>query len=364
MIGLATWETLVAREETDMYRVIQWATGTVGRQAVKLVTARPDMTVVGAYVTSKEKAGRDIGELAGMAPLGVSATDDIDAICALDADCVVHSPLPSARAGVDPGLDTDIICRLLASGKNVVTVVGYINPKAYGSDVYGRLMAACETGGTSLHGTGLHPGIFAEVLPLTLSPLHTRIDRVVVTEAEEWSRYASPQIVFEMMGMGKTVEQFERDVERTRRWMDGLFGESIHLIAEGLGVGLDRVDSHLDVEPATADFEIAAGIVKRGCVAAQRFRWEGVLDGEVRIVQECVYRAAPHVAPAWGETAGLHLRIEGRPGIEVRVGHEILERGVLATAAHAVHSIPAVGIRTFLDLPLITGRSTMSGRHG
>lgn len=352
-----------------MYRVIQWATGTVGRQAIKLVAGRSDMTLVGAYVTSAVKRGKDIGELAGLAPLGVSATDDIDAICALDADCVIHSPLPSARAGSDPGLDTEVICRLLASGKNVVTVVGYINPKAYGPAIFERLSEACRIGGTSLHGTGLHPGAFAEVLPLALSPLHTRIDRITVSESEEWSRYASPQIVFDMMGMGKSIEQFELDVTRTRSWMDGLFGESIHLIAEGLDAELDRVDSRLDVEPAAADFDIAAGTVRRGSVAAQRFRWEGILDGEARIIQECVYRAAPHVAPSWGDAAGIHLRIDGRPGIDVRIGHEILERGVQATAAHAVHSIPAVvaaapGVRTFLDLPLITGRSTMSARHG
>ena len=352
-----------------MYRVIQWATGTVGRQAIKLVTSRPDMQLVGTYVTSSSKAGKDVGDLIGSAPLGVFATNDIDAICAIDADCVVHSPLPSARAGDDPGLDTDVICRLLASGKNVVTVVGYINPRTYGPVVYDRLVEACTVGGTSLHGTGLHPGAIAEVLPLAMSPLHTRIDRVVVTEAEEWSRYASPQIVFDMMGMGKSVEQFEADVARTRRWMDGLFGESIHLIAEGLGARLDGIESRLDVEVASDDFEIAAGTVRRGCVAAQRFRWEGMLDGEARIVQECVYRAAPHVVPEWGDTAGIRLNIEGRPGIDIRIGHEILERGVIATAAHAVHSIPAVvqaapGVRTFLDLPLITGRTTMISRHG
>jgi 4-hydroxy-tetrahydrodipicolinate reductase len=349
---------------TSRYRVIQWATGTVGRQSIRLLADHPEMEIVGAYVTSAAKRGRDVGEIAGLAPLGALATDSGDEICAMNADCVVHTPLPSARAGNDADLDTRMICRLLESGKNVVTVVGYVNPKAYGPDVLARLEAACAKGGTTLHGTGLHPGAIAELLPLTLSPLNTHIDRIVVTEAEEWGSYPSPQIVFEMMGMGKHPDEFERLVPPIRRWMDGLFGESVHLIADGLAAPLDRIDSTLDVEVADDAFEIAAGPVAKGTVVAQRFRWEGIVGGRARIIQECVYRAAPHVVPQWGDVHGVHMKIEGRPGVDVRVGHEVLARGVVATAAHAVHSVPAVvaaapGIKTFLDLPLVTARYSM-----
>ena len=331
-----------------MFRVIQWATGAVGKQAARMVHAHPEMTLVGGYVTSESKVGKDLGELIGVDPIGVVATDDIEEICALDADCVIHAPLPAARVGDDPDLDTRIICRLLESGKNVITTVGYINPKVYGADVLGRIEAACAAGSSSLHGTGLHPGIIAEVIPLTLSPVNSHIDRVIVTEAEDWSAYPSPQIVFEMMNMAKYPDEFAASVTRTRRWMDGLFGEAIHLIADGLGAQLDRIDSS---------------------VAAQRFRWEGIIDGEARIVQDCVYRAAPFVAPDWGPANGVDVRIEGRPGMHVHIGHEVFAKGLTATAAHAVHAVPAVvradpGVRTFLDLPLITARHSMGRRRG
>ncbi len=352
-----------------MFRVIQWATGAVGTQAARMVHAHPEMTLVGGYVTSEAKVGRDLGDLVGVGPLGVVATDDVDEICRTEADCVLHTPLPSARVGDDPDLDTRIICRLLESGKNVITTVGYIHPKVYGNDVLDRLQSACARGGTSLHGTGLHPGIIAEVVPLTLSPVNSRIDRVVVTEAEEWSAYPSPQIVFEMMNMAKYPDEFAERVVRTRTWMNGLFGEAIHLIADGLGATLDRIDSSLDTELAERSFDIAAGTVPRGTVAAQRFRWEGIVGGEARIIQECVYRAAPFVAPEWGPAHGVDVRIEGRPGIQLHIGNEVFTKGLTATAAHAVHAIPAVvgaapGVRTFLDLPLITARHTMGPRRG
>ena len=80
---------------------------------------------------------------------------------------------------------------------------------------------------------------------------------------------------------------------------------------------------------------------------------------------EAVYKAAPQVAPEWPGSGWL-TRIEGKPSITLDVDHWI-GSGLLATAMHAVHAIPAVvaappGIRTFLDLPLIVGRHTVARR--
>ena len=80
-------------------------------------------------------------------------------------------PLPSKQIGDDPDQDTKDICRLLESGKNVVTTVGFVYPKAYGAEVVARLEAACATGQSSIHGTGVNPGFMAELVPLTLSSL-------------------------------------------------------------------------------------------------------------------------------------------------------------------------------------------------
>src|SRR5262245_7501928 len=115
------------------YRIVQWGTGNVGRMALEAVVDRPDMTLVGCYVTSPSKHGSDVGTILGTSSVGVRATSDIEEIEGLDADCVLHMPLPSAQVGDDPDLDTKVICRLLASGKNVVTTVGYVHPKAYGA---------------------------------------------------------------------------------------------------------------------------------------------------------------------------------------------------------------------------------------
>lgn len=75
------------------YRVIQWATGGVGRAAIDGVADHPELELVGCWVHSADKVGRDVGELIGRGPLGVIATTDVDELLALDADAVVYSPV-------------------------------------------------------------------------------------------------------------------------------------------------------------------------------------------------------------------------------------------------------------------------------
>jgi hypothetical protein len=147
------------------WRVIQWATGNVGAAALRAVARHPDLELVGVLVHDPAKAGRDAGELCGLDPLGVAATADVEEILSLDADCVLHMPLPSARIADDPERDLRDLCRVLESGKSAITTVGYVYPRAYGSDVVDCLEAACAAGRSSFHGTGRNLKIlFIELL--------------------------------------------------------------------------------------------------------------------------------------------------------------------------------------------------------
>ena len=97
------------------YRVIQWATGNVGKLSIQAIARHPELELVGVWVHDEAKVGRDAGEIAGIAPLGVSATHDVEALLALDADCVMYCPLP---------WQVDEMCRILESRKNIVTTCG------------------------------------------------------------------------------------------------------------------------------------------------------------------------------------------------------------------------------------------------
>ena len=118
------------------HRIIQWATGGVGRAAIQGIVNHPELELVGCWVHSRKKAGRDAGEIAGVGPLGVVTTNDKDALLALDADCVLYSPLMPDAAEVE---------RILRSGKNVVTPLGWFFPWR-GTD-FAALEVACHAAG-------------------------------------------------------------------------------------------------------------------------------------------------------------------------------------------------------------------------
>ncbi len=346
------------------YRVVQWTTGNVGGAALRGIGERDDLELVGLFVTDPAKDGRAASELgAGERSTAVRATVAVDDILALDADVVIHTPLPSLVYGDDPGRDVDDFCRLLASGKNVITTVGYMYPAAHGPELVARLEAACRTGDSTFHGTGANPGWFGDVLPLTMAGLSTRVDCITVQEISNFQHYPSPEIMFDMMNFGRTPEDFAAGAARHRYWLDGLFTEAVTMVAVGLGAGdrIERVTSDMETWLADADLRTAAGVVAAGTVAGQRWRWAAIVDGTPLVEQETVWRMHVDAAPAW-PVGDWSIRIDGDPRMHVSLPHS-WNRDVLgSTAAHALNAIPAVvdaapGIVTFLDLPMIVGRA-------
>ena len=345
------------------YRVVQWATGLVGKEAIKGVLAHPELELAGCWVHSPEKVGMDAGEICDLGPIGVKTTGSIDDICALDADAVVYAPvLASTR---------DVI-RLLESGKNVVTPVGWIYP----GDTPGvaALQAACLSGNTTLHGTGINPGGITERFPLMLSALCRNICHVRAEEFSDIRSYAAVAVVRDVMLFGKRPEEAARSP--MLKLLGHGFQQSIAMLAAGLGFALDReVRTAHEMAVATAPIETPVGRLDKGTVAAQRFTWQGTVRGEpVVTVRVNWLMGEEHLEPAWSFGPGrerFEIEIAGDPparavfhGLHPPDPRSGLERnpGIAATAMHGVNAIPYVcaakpGIATYLDLPLVSGRA-------
>ena len=341
------------------YKVFQWASGGVGAHTTRIALQRDSLELVGMHVFSDAKVGKDAGELVGLDAAGVPATNDIEVIKASDADVVIHAPLPSLVAGANPDQDLDDFCELLAAGKNVITVVGYMYPKVHGPAVVARLEEACHAGGSSFHSTGLNPGWMGDLLPLTLSGLCERIDHIHVLEVSRFDQYPSPEIMFDSMGFNTTPEEHARVIQTQKRWLDGLFSESVQMVADGLDMGVTEVVSTIETELAKADLEVAAGTVRAGTVAGQHWRWSGLAGGEEVIAHETVWRIHPDVAPDWADGSNL-ITFAGKPNINFEIERDFgfMDNAGVATGAHAMNAIPYVvqagpGIKTFLDLPWI-----------
>ena len=347
-----------------VYKVIQWSSGNVGKHAIASIAARKGMKLAGLYVYSDDKAGQDAGTIAGVGKLGVKATNSVQEILKTKADVVIHSPLPSLVYGDDPNADIDIFCKLLASGKSVITTVGYMYPKVHGPSVVRRLQAACRKGGSTFHSTGVNPGWVGDLLPLTMSSLSHRIDQIYVQEISNFQYYPSPEIMFDMMGFGKTPAQFKKDAARYMNWLTGLFRENIQMVADGLGLKLDRIADKTTRVLATRNLKTAAGTVKKGTVAGQHWEWAGMVGRKKLIVHETVWRMHDSVAKDWPQ--GVHsVAIKGEPNIRINLAPDWVDGGLMSTAMHAVNAVPYVcdaepGIKTFLDLPWIMGKGLVN----
>ena len=346
------------------FRVIQWATGNLGRAAIEGIVAHPELELAGCWVHGAEKDGRDAGELAGLAPLGVRATRDADALLALHADCVLYAPLLARPAEV---------ARILASGKNLVTPLGWFFPDR-GSASVAELEAACRRGGVTLHGTGIHPGGITERFPLMVSALSRDVRHVRAEEFSDIRSYAAPDVVREVMLFGKPPAEAAKSP--MLRILGGGFGQSIDMLAHALGFDLDAEKrTHHAMAVATAPIETPVGTLAPGTVAAQRFTWEGTVRGEpVVTVAVNWLMGEENLDPPWRfgpERERFEIEIEGDPPARVRFQglHPVDLRaaqqknpGIVATANHCVAAIPFVcraapGIASYLDLPLVHGRA-------
>jgi hypothetical protein len=344
------------------YKVIQWATGGVGRAAIEGVVAHPQLELVGTWVHSEAKEGQDAGELAGIGPIGVVATTDVDALLALEADCVVYSPLMP---------DEDVLCRLLASGLNVVTPLGWVYPVARDTEA---LEKACATGGSTLHGTGIHPGGITDRFPLMVSALTAAVTHVRAEEFSDIRTYGAPDVLRDIMLFGASPAAAM--TSPMVAFLGGGFRQSIRMVADELGFAIDdAIQSRNEVAVATAPIETPMGVIEPGLVAAQRFTWTATRDGEPVVTARVNWlMGEEHLDPAWhfGEQGErFEVEVSGDPDVLVTFkGYQPLtveaglvrNPGIVATANHCVSAIPYVceaapGIRTYLDLPLIAGRA-------
>jgi hypothetical protein len=336
------------------YRVVQWATGNIGSRSLLAVIEHPDLELVGLYVYSESKAGRDAGELCGAPPTGVLATRDIDEIVALQPDCVLYM---GDRA------DIDAITRLLESGANVVSTRSeFHRPASLDPDLRARLEGACARGATTLFSTGSSPGFITEALPFALLSLQRRLDRLVIEEFADMSSRDSPEMIFDLMGFGRDPSHFDpRGVEAHG---GAAFAGSMGMVAEALRLPLDDVVTKGQVAVARDATDIAAGRIEAGTIAAQRLEVAGMRDGRPLLVFSANWYLTPEVDPAWDLRAtGWHVVVEGDTPLDVEIHFPVPPDEWAATSpgltAHRpVNAVPFVcaaepGIRTSTELPQI-----------
>ncbi|OBJ36729.1 dihydrodipicolinate reductase [Mycobacterium colombiense] len=344
------------------HRVVVWATGGIGSIAIRAIQRRPNLDLVGVWVHSPDKVGKDAGELAGGEPLGVAATNDADALIALQPDCVVY-----AASGPDrDGAAVPDYVRLLAAGINVVSTssTSLVYPPSYFAPNWrDELDAAAKAGQASFYVSGIFPGFASDQLALLMTTQSKSIRRITASEVALNDHYPVADVMMDGMGFGRPLD-FE-PMLKTPGFIEMAWKAPILLMAEGLGVEVDEIRGSLDRELTDRDIEVAFGTVKAGTCGAVRTRAAGVVNGREAIVIEHVIRMARDVAPDWPTSdcdATYRVDIEGDPDIHCEMtlgetaGHGAGRAAMASTAMRVVNAIPYVvdappGLLSSLDLP-------------
>ena len=336
-------------------RVVQWATGSVGTHAIPAILEDPRLELVGVKVYSESKDGQDAGPLVGLDPIGIKATRDVDALLALEPDCILYAPLLA---------DVDEICRLLEAGANVITPSGwvYLKPGAERD----RIEKACQVGESSFHGSGIHPGFSGDRLPVILSGLSRRVERVRVIEICNMAVMSeSPEMVMDQLGFGLPAEEALKNPPPLLDVMSTIFFQSMDMVAASLGFEIERYEKRFEFATCPHDVEISAGTIPAGHVAGQHYEYLGFVDDEPVIEFQTYWRMTPDLEPNWPYDEILEYRVEidGEPPLQLRFGPvtdgKSTEFGLQATSMNCVNAIVPIceaspGMRTTLDLPPVS----------
>ncbi|GAC68422.1 NAD(P)H-dependent amine dehydrogenase family protein [Gordonia soli] len=355
-------------------RVVEWSTGTVGRHAIAGIDARPDLELVGVWVSGPAKIGKDAGELAGLGrELGVSATNDRDALVALRPDCIVHTAMTDDR--VFDAIE-DLIF-FISQGINVVSSGPVVLQFPHGvlpDELVERVEAAGREGNASLHVNGIDPGFANDALPLSITSLSQRIDEVRCLEIADYSTYYQPVVMKSIFGFGQPMDS--TPMLLNPGVLSLAWGSVVRQIAAGLDLTLDEpLEEQFDRVAADRDYSTVSVEIPEGTMAALHFQVIGKVGGVPRVVLEHFTRTHPDQAPDWPTPAKgdgcYRIIVSGEPEMEVEFTHHGKHgdhnvSGMIVTAMRLVNAVAAVvdakpGLVTALDLPLISGRGLVAG---
>jgi len=294
------------------YRVVQWATGAMGKTCLRAVIDHPDLELVGLFVYGSKKEGLDAGDIAHRESTRVIATRSREEILALDADLVIHAP----RVQFPYAAHNEDICRLLASGKNVISINGHSYPAYHGSAYEKVFEDACRAGGSSLSCAGLNPGFVVDKIAAAATGVCTEIDSVSIREVYNCWEMPIADYVFGVLGMGSKPDDLKLGSGPLAELFEGQFAEQVSHLAHRLGLEPDRIEADHEVTTTPVDIHAVAGLVPAGTVAATNWRWHAVVDGE-RFITFSINWIMDENLPGYEDFKHWTIQIRGKPGLDI-----------------------------------------------
>ena len=350
------------------YNVVIWGPGNVGRPAIEGVLAHPQLELAGVIVHSPEKEGRDVGELAGLKPVGLEATRDGATLLSEKPDALVYAVNSDFR----PVEAIEECCAALESGVNVVSagLYGLLHPESADPELRKRFEAACQKGGSSFFTSGIDPGFAIDLLPLMLSGVCQQIRKITIREIFNYAHYDQPEAVRNLVGMGMPMDQTPPMLLPFA--LESVWGGPLRALGQALGREVSEIRTVVEKHALEETVTNTMGTFKAGTQGGFRFEVQGIIDDQPKLVVEHITRISDETAPQWpiAQAQGLHqVRIEGSPDLVVTFEAEDADGnhaggGNASAAGRIVNAIPYVceappGILSGTELPLITGKGLL-----
>ena len=349
------------RTGTDhTYRVVQWSAGRVGTSSMRAVIEHPAMQLVGLWVHSESKEGKDAGKLCGLQANGIKATRNIDDIVALKPDCVLY---------MQEGCNINDVCRILEAGINIVTTRGeFHSPARMDQSMRQQAEQACRRGNSSIHSTGVSPGFVTEALPIALTSLSRHLDCLTIDEFANMPASCSDEMLLDVLRYGRAPE--EASDQSLLHHMTANFGQSLNVVAEALSLPFDSVETSAEIALANKRIPLRGGRnIEPGTVAAQRFTVAGMREGQPLLQFRANWFCTTDLDKPWKiRENGWRVQMEGDTPLDIYIGMptdvspaELPLKMAGYTAFRAVNCVPLVcaadqGIRTSTDLPQIVAQ--------
>lgn len=327
------------------------------------MAAHPDLELTALIVADPAKVGHDAGALAGIAAVGVCATDDPSAVLGA-VDAVVYA----ATADTRPAEALDDLEACLRSGASVVSTSFYAlaHPPSVPNDLATRVIAACAEGDSSVFVSGIDPGWVTDVLPAVLNGVSAGATELRCQELFNYATYDQPEVVRSVIGFGGPMDELPMMLHEFALKM--VWEPAVRNLGDLLGLTIHDVTTHVERRPLERDIEVPCmGMFASGTQGAFRFEVRArTAEGEPTLVIEHVTRIDDTCALDWPSSAspgGEHrVCVSGHPNLMVTVhGHQPGEPdgaggGNAVAANRLVNALPAVcaapsGILGPCDLP-------------
>jgi 4-hydroxy-tetrahydrodipicolinate reductase len=319
----------------------------MGGGMARLILDKPGLALVGAVVHRPEHAGQDVGEILGIGrQLGIVATHDpAELLQREQVDVVTFATtswakdhLPELRVAIEAGANCVSITEELA------------DVDAQSPELAAEIDALAKQNGVSVVGTGVNPGFVLDLLVVALTAGCHSVERIEASRVNDLSPYG-PTVVASQ-GVGVAPEAFRAGVEDGSIVGHVGFPESIHMISEALGLGVDRIEQSREPIISNVRREATHVTVEPGMVAGCEHIGIGY-RGDVEVIR-LVHPQQIH-PDAEGQETGDYIHVHGEPEVHMAIQPEIA--GGQATIGIAVNSIPHVvaaspGLKRMIDLPV------------